>query len=150
MLAALFIMGLGMGATMMPIMSAALATLTHESTARGSTLLNIIQQVAASAGTALFSVLLTNGFNGSDNIKVAGALASVKDQPEKVAGVLDKFGLNPGDVAGITARAVSDMADSFANVFIVATILVACCLVQAFFLPRKKLAPVDPAALVGH
>ncbi|MDQ2622432.1 MAG: DHA2 family efflux MFS transporter permease subunit, partial [Actinomycetota bacterium] len=59
-IAALFIMGLGMGATMMPIMAAALATLTDHNIARGSTLMNIVQQVAASIGTALFSVLLTN------------------------------------------------------------------------------------------
>ena len=46
---------------MMPIMSAALATLRPHTIARGSTLMNIVQQVAASIGTALFSVLLTNG-----------------------------------------------------------------------------------------
>jgi EmrB/QacA subfamily drug resistance transporter len=126
MLGALFIMGLGMGATMMPIMSAALASLTHESTARGSTLLNIIQQVAASAGTALFSVLLTNGFNASNDIKASAVTGRV------------------------TARALTDMAGSFANVFVIATILVACCLIPAFFLPRRKVATVDPAVLVGH
>ena len=150
MLSALFIMGLGMGATMMPIMSAALATLTHETTARGSTLLNIIQQVAASAGTALFSVLLTNGFNASSNVKVVGALASAKGSPERVAAILQKFSLAPGDLAGIRARALDDLAGAYANVFVVATVLVACCLIPAFFLPRRKLAPVDPAALVGH
>lgn len=58
---ALFVQGLGMGATMMPIMSAALQTLREHTIARGSTLMNIIQQVAASIGTAIFSVLLTNG-----------------------------------------------------------------------------------------
>ena len=65
---ALFIMGLGMGGTMMPIMSAALATLSDHNIARGSTFLNINQQVAASIGTALFSVLLTNGFKDSPSI----------------------------------------------------------------------------------
>lgn len=58
---ALFVQGLGMGATMMPIMSAALQTLREHTIARGSTLMNIIQQVAASIGTAIFSVLLGNG-----------------------------------------------------------------------------------------
>ena len=43
---ALFVMGLGMGATMMPIMASALATLTDHNVARGSTLMNIVQQVA--------------------------------------------------------------------------------------------------------
>ena len=118
MLAALFIMGLGMGGTMMPIMTAALATLTAHNVARGSTLLNITQQVAASMGTALFSVILTNELK--------------KSTATTPAGMLDH------------------MAGSFATVFIVATILVACCLVPAAFLPRRKLAPVDPTAMMGH
>ena len=65
LLGALFVMGLGMGVTMMPIMTSALQTLKDAEIARGSTLMNITQQVAASIGTALFSVILTNGFNGS-------------------------------------------------------------------------------------
>jgi EmrB/QacA subfamily drug resistance transporter len=56
----LFVMGLGMGATMMPIMTSALKTLTHHDVARGSTLLNITQQIASSVGVAIFSVVLTN------------------------------------------------------------------------------------------
>ncbi len=63
---ALAIMGLGMGASMMPIMASALATLREHTVARGSTLMNIVQQVAASIGTALFSVLLTNGIKDID------------------------------------------------------------------------------------
>ena len=112
LISALFVMGLGMGATMMPIMSAALATLSAHTIARGSTFLNITQQVAASIGTALFSVLLTNGLKGSRNL--------------------------------------GDMGGAFSHVFVVATILVACCLVPAFFLPRRKVAPVDPAAAMVH
>lgn len=65
LLLSLFIMGLGMGGTMMPIMSAALATLREHTIARGSTLMNMIQQVAASIGTAVFTVLLTNGLEDS-------------------------------------------------------------------------------------
>jgi MFS family permease len=119
LMSALFIMGLGMGGTMMPIMSAALATLKAETIARGSTLMNIIQQVAASIGTALFSVLLTNGV----------------------------IGLDPTD----PATYIPGLADAFATVFVVATILVACVLIPAAFLPRTKVAhPVDPAVLVGH
>ncbi len=149
-LAALFVMGLGMGATMMPIMTAALATLTVHNVARGSTLLNITQQVAASMGTALFSVILTNQLKGKESVTVAGALREAGDNQGAVAAVLEKFGLTPGQVDGLVAQVPGDMADSFATVFIVATILVACCLIPAAFLPRTKLAPVDPAAMMGH
>src|SRR4051794_37480913 len=54
-----FVMGLGMGMTMMPTFTAALRTLKHAQIARGSTLMNITQQVAASVGTAVMSVILT-------------------------------------------------------------------------------------------
>ncbi|MCW2774611.1 MAG: EmrB/QacA family drug resistance transporter, partial [Nocardioides sp.] len=46
---------------------------------------------------------------------------------------------------------IPGLADAFATVFVVATILVACVLIPAAFLPRKKVAqPVDLAVLVGH
>ena len=60
LLGGLFVMGMGMGMTMMPIMSAALASLTDHQIARGSTMMNIIQQTAGSIGTAVMSVVLTN------------------------------------------------------------------------------------------
>jgi len=118
LIGALFVMGLGMGCTMMPIMTAALQTLKDHEIARASTLMNINQQVAASIGTALFSVLLTNGFNSSD--------------------------------ATTPPAIISDMTHSFASCFTVGVVLVACCLIPAWFLPRSKPAKqVDPAAVIG-
>jgi EmrB/QacA subfamily drug resistance transporter len=135
LLAGLFIMGLGMGGTMMPIMTSALQTLKDHEIARGSTLMNITQQVSASIGTALFSVILTNGFNDSQ------ATSAVREATE--AGT-------PVDPS-IVPTALSDMSGAFGQAFLVGTILVAVCLIPAFFLPRKKAAqPVDPAVLVGH
>jgi len=149
-LGALFVMGLGMGATMMPIMTAALATLTAHNVARGSTLLNITQQVAASIGTALFSVILTNQIKGSDFVAAGGALKAAGDDPSAAAAIAEKFGLSQEQLAHLPALIKTDLADSFATVFIVATILVGCCLIPAAFLPRTKVAPVDPAAMMGH
>jgi hypothetical protein len=115
-------MGLGMGGTMRPIMSAALATLTDHNITRGSTLMDITQQVASSIGFALFSVLLTNG------LKDAAASPKSSDP----------------------TRIPSELAGAYADTFVVAVVLVAVCLVPAAFLPRRKVAPVDPAAMVGH
>ena len=67
----LFVMGLGMGATMMPLMTSALKTLKSHEVARGSTLLNISQQIASSIGVAIMSVVLTNGL--SNDPLVSGA-----------------------------------------------------------------------------
>ena len=54
-------MGMGMGSTMMPIMSGAMQTLRRAAVARASTTLNILQQVGASIGTAVMTVILTHG-----------------------------------------------------------------------------------------
>ena len=150
-LGALFVMGLGMGGTMMPIMTAALATLTAHNVARGSTLLNITQQVAASMGTALFSVILTNELKGKESVTVA---AAVRSPPATTRAPWPRCwrssGSAPTSSRRVLAQVPGDMADSFATVFIVATILVACCLIPAAFLPRTKVAPVDPTAMMGH
>ncbi len=132
LLSALFVMGLGMGGTMMPIMTSALQTLADHEIARGSTLMNITQQVAASIGTALFSVLLTNGFNASTAV---GQLRAALETPQGLRSLTDP---------SIVPTALADMADAFGNVFVVATVLVALCLVPALLLPRRKPAATAP------
>ncbi len=126
LLGALFVMGLGMGCTMMPIMTSALQALSDHEIARGSTLMNITQQVAASIGTALFSVILTNGFNASAAV---GALRAALESPKGLASLRDP---------SIVPIALRDMAHSFSTSFTVAAVLVAVCLVPALLLPRRK------------
>jgi EmrB/QacA subfamily drug resistance transporter len=141
LLAALFVMGLGMGGTMMPIMTSALQTLSDHEIARGSTLMNITQQIAASIGTALFSVLLTNGFNASPAV---AQLRAALETPEGLRSLTDPT---------VLPRALDAMADAFGNVFVVAAVLVALCLVPAFLLPRRKPAATKPegaAAAMMH
>lgn len=154
LLLALFVMGLGMGATMMPIMTAALATLTDHTIARGSTLLNIQQQVAASIGTALFSVVLTDRFADYPVINQLRALMGMTDgsqDPEVVGRAASELGIDPATVPQLQEQGASAMAESFASVFGLATVLVACVLVPAFFLPRRKIErTVDPTAVAGH
>ncbi len=124
LMGALFVMGLGMGMTMMPIMTAALASLTHGEVARGSTLMNIVQQTGGSIGTAVMSVILTN--NIINNQSAAAYYGAVQTQSE------DQL---PPDLieAGRSA-----LAGAFGNTYVVAVVLVLLCLVPAFFLPRSK------------
>jgi EmrB/QacA subfamily drug resistance transporter len=121
----LFIMGLGMGGTMMPIFTTALRTLRHHDVARGSTLLNITQQIASSVGVAVMSVLLTNNLKASP---LAGPAMASHHDPSIAA----KLG-----PAGVT-QGLADAAQAFADTFLVAAILVTLTLVPAFFLPRKR------------
>jgi hypothetical protein len=54
-----------MGATMMPTFSGAIQTLRRASIARATTTLNINQQVSASIGTAVLSVILAGHLDGA-------------------------------------------------------------------------------------
>ena len=51
-------------------------------------------------------------------------------------------------MANPTNPPTAGIAGAYADAFMVAVVLVALCLVPAFFLPRHKVAPVDPAAMV--
>ncbi len=123
--AALFVMGLGMGATMMPIMTSALKTLTHQQVARGSTLLNITQQIASSVGVATMSVLLTSHLKDAS---LAGPAIAAQNDPA----LADQLG--PAAVAQGLAQA----AEAFADTYWVAWGLVLLTLVPALMLPRRR------------
>ena len=147
----LFLMGLGMGGTMMPIMTSAIKTLTAHQVARGSTLLNITQQIASSVGVAIMSVVLTNGLKNDALVSQAGAFQAASDgvtDPAKTqellsqfpagAEVLAKAGADQAAGQAALMHAVSDAAGKvFGSTFLVAAFLVLLTLIPAFFLPRE-------------
>ncbi|MFG1924294.1 DHA2 family efflux MFS transporter permease subunit [Cryptosporangium sp. NPDC048952] len=126
LIAWLFVLGLGMGLTMMPIMTSALRTLTSHEVARGSTLLNITQQIASSVGVAVMSVILTNGLK--DSQLALPAIAAQQD-PRLVEQIGGQQAVDQG---------LSQAADAFASTYWVALALVVVTFVAALFLPRKK------------
>jgi EmrB/QacA subfamily drug resistance transporter len=121
----LFVMGLGMGATMMPLFTSALKSLTASEVARGSTLLNINQQIASSCGVAIMSVILTNHLQAS---KLAGPAMATLHIPS----LADKI------PAADIVRGLEDAAGAFTDTYWVAWAMVLLTLVPAFFLPRKR------------
>ncbi|GAC57876.1 putative drug resistance transporter [Gordonia hirsuta DSM 44140 = NBRC 16056] len=123
---ALFVQGLGMGMTMMPIMSSALASLRGPQVADGSTMLNAIQQTAASIGTAVITVIFTGLLLGTTRQTLVAASSDIPGMPKPPAELVQ--------------AAQIDAANGFGTTFIVAAALVACCFIPAFFLPRTKVA----------
>jgi EmrB/QacA subfamily drug resistance transporter len=121
----LFVMGLGMGLTMMPLFTTALKTLTNQEVARGSTLLNITQQIASSVGVAVISVMLTNQLKGFD--LALPAIAAQQDPA--VANQLGPIGV---------ARGLVQAAEAFASTYWLAWVLVLLTLVPVCFLPRRR------------
>ncbi|MBO4205279.1 DHA2 family efflux MFS transporter permease subunit [Micromonospora echinofusca] len=137
----LFVMGLGMGGTMMPIMTSALRTLHANEVARGSTLVNILQQIGGSVGAAVMSVILTNELNGSqpipgattpdgEPVTEAGLAIAAQQQP----GLLQQFPVDPA----LIQRGLDFAADSFATTFWVGFVLVLVTFVPAALLPRRR------------
>jgi EmrB/QacA subfamily drug resistance transporter len=125
LLGLLFIMGLGMGGTMMPIMTSALKTLRAADVARGSTLLNITQQIASSIGVAVMSVILTNGLRDA---KLAYPAIAARHNSQIATQIGGEAGIKEG---------LSQGASAFAHTYWVAVALVGVTVVASLFLPRK-------------
>jgi EmrB/QacA subfamily drug resistance transporter len=121
----LFVMGLGMGSTMMPLFTSALKTLRAHEVARGSTLLNITQQIASSCGVATMSVLLTSHLQASTLARPAMASLHLPSLADK---------LPPAAIA----KGLEEAADAFAQTYWVAWGLVLLTLVPALFRPRRQ------------
>ena len=110
---------------MMPIMTSALKTLRSAEVARGSTLLNITQQIASSVGVAVMSVLLTNGLKDA---KLGYPAIAARHNPQIAAQIGGEAGVREG---------LSQAANAFAHTYWVAFVLVLVTVVAAAFLPRK-------------
>ncbi|HEY8301078.1 MAG TPA: DHA2 family efflux MFS transporter permease subunit [Jatrophihabitans sp.] len=135
----LFVLGLGMGATMMPTFSGAMQTLRRSDVARASTTLNIVQQASASIGTAVLSVLLANALADKLGLPAGGGSATGAIPP------------------ALRAKLAPPMSAAFGQTFWWALGMVAVALVVATIVLPKKLPPnVDddqtaavPAAMLG-
>ncbi len=117
---ALFVIGLGLGSTIMPSMAVAFQTVSREAVAQATSAINVIQRLAGSIGTALLAVVLQRaiearlpGVHGG-----IGAIAALPDDRR--------------------AHATTALAEAFAQSFWVALVLVAGALVPALLLPRVR------------
>ncbi|MFL6238284.1 MAG: MDR family MFS transporter [Actinomycetes bacterium] len=120
---ALFIRGIGMGFTMMPAIAAAYATLSSDAIPRATTMVNIVQRVGGSFGTALFAVVLQRQI--------------VANVPGSGGHVLSSAAVRTSD----SARQA--LADAFGHTFwwVVGATVVG--IVPALFLPRHAATAPD-------
>ena len=118
-------MGVGMGFAMMPLMSGAMQTLRHAQVARASTTLNIIQQVGASIGTAVMSVILT---------------VALQDRLGGGAGADTGLGATG---ANLPLEVRDLMAGAFTHTYWWAVALIVPAILVALLLPRKKPEPLE-------
>jgi EmrB/QacA subfamily drug resistance transporter len=129
-----FLLGLGMGAAMMPSMSAAYQTLQRQQVARATTALNIIQRVGGSIGTAALSVILAHQLSAS----LPGA-----------GGAEGALGAAQSAVASGSQGAAPKIADAFGHTFWWGVAIIALAVIPASLLPRTKTAPPAGAEAAG-
>ncbi|HEX9339297.1 MAG TPA: DHA2 family efflux MFS transporter permease subunit [Pseudonocardiaceae bacterium] len=118
----LFVMGAGMGMTMMPMVSAALRALTKADVPTGSTVLNIVQQIGSSIGIATMSTVL--GAELASHLPWAdarGGLGAAQNVP-----------------VALRAKAIPLIANAFDATLVWSLVLLAVAIVPALFLPRGR------------
>jgi EmrB/QacA subfamily drug resistance transporter len=134
------VMGVGVGMTLMPTMTAVTRNLAHEVVPAASTALSIIQQVAGSVGTALISVLLSGALADRLAGRAAGRPATRKG---------NALGAVQALPAGARRAIAPRVAEAFQHTYAWAVALMALALLPALLLPRHMpepvVAPTDPA-----
>lgn len=143
LLAGLTIIGMGMGCTMVPLSTAAMRVLRPDQVARGSTLISVNLQVAASVGTALMAVILTSQFNRSENIRAANKLAILWEDAARRGVPIDPSAI-PRQAAApdFASTVLHDLSHAYTVVFMVAVVLVALTFIPAVLLPNTRAAAV--------
>src|SRR5207244_5870713 len=106
---ALFLIGVGLGATITPSMAAAFHDLSHSEMAGATSAINVVQRLAGSLGTALLAVVLQRalsselpGFRGG----IGQAAALVSRHPGSAPKIAHAFGTTFWVAFGLTAAAL--------------------------------------------
>ncbi|HEX3735683.1 MAG TPA: DHA2 family efflux MFS transporter permease subunit [Solirubrobacterales bacterium] len=133
-----FVLGLGMGLSMMPTMTAAMQAVPAAAIARTSTAMNIIRQSGASIGTAILSVLLATA--------ITSQLISVPGAPSGSSGFDTLHGLSASQQAAVA----EPLAQAFASTFVWALALLAIAFIPALgmALGKKRPAPAPEHRVV--
>src|SRR6266498_1314065 len=129
---ALFVVGVGIGSTIMPSMAAAFGTLSRDAVPRATSAINVVQRIAGAVGTALLAVVLQRSV-------IAG-------RPDLDGGLQGLASLSQGQ----RAEAAPVLAGAFGRTFWVAVALIAAALVPALLLPRLRRDHADVSGQSGE
>jgi EmrB/QacA subfamily drug resistance transporter len=117
--AALLVVGLGLGSTIMPSMAAAFQTLSHQAIPRATSALHTIQRMAGAIGTVVLAIVLQRAIGASLPGLQGDLQATVAMSPAE------------------RADAAPALAGAFGTAFWVTLALTATALVPALLLPRR-------------
>jgi MFS family permease len=126
---ALWVRGVGLGATMMPALAAGLASLRPSDVPRATTLQQIVQRVGGSIGTALFAVYLARQIDTA--LPSAGHSTNLSALSSVPPSALE--------------QAAGPLSHAFGQTFWLALALTAVVYVPALLLPRRRDAQLAAA-----
>ncbi len=129
-----FVLGLGMGVSMMPTMTAAMQSVPLSAIARTSTAMNIIRQGGASIGTAILTVILSGEISRHLHI-----------HPHSGGGFGAVEKLSPAQQAHIAGP----LASSFGDAFVWALVLLGVAFVPALLMALRSRGSEAPGAAAG-
>ena len=115
------VLGLGMGVSMMPTMTAAMQAVPPSAISRTSTAMNIIRQGGASIGTAILTVILSGEINHHLALHAGGGFGAVQR-------------LSPAAQAAVR----SPLAAAFAHTFVWALIMLAAAFIPALMMGLRS------------
>jgi EmrB/QacA subfamily drug resistance transporter len=131
--AAGFVLGLGMGLSMMPTMTAAMQAVPAAAIARTSTAMNIIRQSGASIGTAILSVLLSSA--------ITAKFVSLGAEAPEGHGFESLHNLTPAQHAIVAGP----LAEAFAETFVWSVALLALAFIPALAMALRARGERPPA-----
>jgi EmrB/QacA subfamily drug resistance transporter len=136
LLAGLFVRGLGLGATMMPAMAAAYATLdSGAQVPRATPMLNVVQRIGGSLGVAVLTVVLENSLRS----EVAGAGGGVAGDGAVGAALPD----------AVRVRLADPLGTAFAHAYLWSLVGIVAALIPALLLMREERRARKRAAEAG-
>ena len=136
--ASLVLRGFGLGFTMMPAMAAAYATIGREQVPRATPMLNVVQRVGGSLGTAILAVVLQRQLAAQTGGGGGASLGAIPDSARE--------------------RAAGPLATAFAHTYWWAMAMTAVAVIPAAVLAvterraaraREPAAPFEPASANG-
>jgi EmrB/QacA subfamily drug resistance transporter len=147
LLAGLTIMGLGLGCAGPALSVSAMYALAPHQIARGTTLFNVNQQVAASVGYVLMSVILTSQFNRT-SVSAEEKIAGVQQDSARRGVLIDASAISPrGLNPDLSGTLLHDLSHAYSVVFAVAVVLMALTIIPSAFLPKKPLVSLPQKAV---
>ncbi len=146
--------GVGMGLSMMPVTTVAMATIPLSLTSKASALRNVVLQVAGSFGIAVFTTIMQNRqvyhfahYAQTINMKATDVLSLQHDlYTIGLQQAWDSLTLS-GVSGGLILREISKLSiiNAISDCFIIASVFCVLAVVCAFFIPRGKIvSPVAP------